>query len=240
MSRPIKLTNAKIKDILNELGLALTNQKMFDGEVNVTYREKDTNETTVLDFTPLAYSKMLALVNNFDTEVAWHGTIERGEGSFIVKDIFVYPQEVSGATVNTDQEKYEQWLYGLDDNTFNALRFQGHSHVNMGTSPSGVDTTHQEKIVEQLGDDDFYVFVIWNKKNAHTIKIVDTANNVIYFDEDIAVTVGGVCINMDKFITDAKGMVTSKSYLKADTKKSSKPKYYNDDFDYYEYLGFGR
>ena len=40
--------------------------------------------------------------------------------------IFSYtPQEVTVSTVNTDQAAYTEWLYGLDDDTFNKIRMQG-------------------------------------------------------------------------------------------------------------------
>ena len=40
----------------------------------------------------------------------------------------------------------------------------GHSHVNMGTSPSATDTKLQEDHLAQLQDNDFYIFLIVNKK----------------------------------------------------------------------------
>ena len=46
--------------------------------------------------------------------------------------------------------------------------YAGHSHVNMGTSPSSVDLNHQEEILRMLGDNDFYIFMIWNKSFAST------------------------------------------------------------------------
>ena len=79
-----------------------------------------------------------------------HGTVLRTENSksdsneFIVEDIFVYPQEVTGSTVTTDQEAYSKWLYELDDDIFNNLRMQSHSHCNMGVSVYGnLKTSHR-------------------------------------------------------------------------------------------------
>ena len=107
-------------------------------------------------FTELAYRKFQALVDGFNNEVAWHGLAYRGEDEskdeYYITDILVYPQEVTGATVTTDQKKYQDWLMSQEDNIFNNVRMQGHSHVNMGVSPSGVDENLYESILTQLDE----------------------------------------------------------------------------------------
>ncbi|MDE6150096.1 MAG: hypothetical protein K2F81_08405, partial [Ruminococcus sp.] len=91
------------------------------------------------------------------------------------------------ATVNTDQEKYEMWLMGHDDDVFNNIRMQGHSHVNMGVTPSTVDTSLYERILDQLDDTMFYIFMIWNKKKDKTVKIYDLKKNVLFDTSDVTV-----------------------------------------------------
>jgi len=125
---------------------------------------------------------------------------------FLIEDIFVYPQEVTGSTVNTDQTAYIEWLYGLDDETFSKLRMQGHSHVKMGVSPSGVDDAHRKQILEQLEQDMFYIFMIWNKSlMVHTL-IYDMANNTLYEDKDVEVKLLGN-EGLVEFMADAKDKV---------------------------------
>lgn len=137
------------------------------------------------------------------------------------RDILVYPQQVSGATVNTDQEEYTNWLYGLEDAVFNALKMQGHSHVDMGVSPSSVDLTHQSEILSQLEGDMFYIFMIWNKRLEHTIKIYDLGSNTLYEDEDIQL----VCPDLEDFLTQADQMVKKKSSAPAAKSKKSSAGY---------------
>lgn len=169
---------------------------------------------------------MLTLVREFDKEVAWHGIAHRcedEEDAYIISDILVYPQEVTGATVNTDQEKYQMWLMNHDDDVFNNIRMQGHSHVNMSTSPSTVDTSLYDRILEQLDDDMFYIFLIWNKRNEKTIKIYDLAKNVLFETADVTVSVREDDIGMERFLKNAKEMVQDKKYTPVKTTTYGNP-----------------
>lgn len=218
MSKPIKLTPDILADAKKEFEeqLSSLNTKMFDGKVTFTktYKWKGDDKATII-FTPGAYFKMFRLIQEFSDEVAWHGVAYRdAEDSsvFHITDIIVYPQTVTGSTVNTNQVEYETWLMGLDDEIFNNLRMQGHSHVNMTTTPSGVDTSHQEAILNQLEDSMFYIFMIWNKSLSHNIKIFDLQNNTLYEDGDVIVKIAAGDEDYDEFIKKAKDLVVKKTY----------------------------
>ena len=88
---------------------------------------------------------------------------------------------------------------------------QGHSHVNMGVSPSGVDDKHRQQILDQLEKDMFYIFMIWNKSlTVHTL-VYDMARNVLYEDKDVDVRLfGGE--SMDEFLDDARAKVQKKTH----------------------------
>ena len=45
----------------------------------------------------------------------------------------------------------------------NKIRYHGHSHVQMPTSPSTVDVSHMQNLVSSLKEDEFYIFQIFNK-----------------------------------------------------------------------------
>jgi len=212
MSKPIRITEQMKKNAQAEFTSLLDNLKMSDGEIRYTKAFEYKDATCTLWMAPLAYSKTVALVTNFSDEVAWHGIATRkSKDEFIIEDVFVYPQEVTGSTVNTDQERYTQWLYEFDDDSFNKIRMQGHSHVNMGVSPSGVDSEHREQILEQLDNDMFYIFMVWNKSlKTHTL-IYDMENNILYDDKDVCVKIIGDD-SLDSFLTDAKKKVQKKSY----------------------------
>lgn len=214
--RPVKLRETELDQLAAEFREVLSRTKMFDGKISFTKEYKYENaEKAQVVFTPLAYIKMFNLIDKFDSEVGWHCVVRRDserESRFIISDILVYPQYVTGTTVNTDQARYTTWLMCHDDEVFNAIRGHGHSHVRMGVTPSGVDTTHWEGILSQMGDDDFYVFQIWNKNGAHTIKVYDLKNNVLYEDGDVEVSIGDNGIDMESFVSDARELVQKKTY----------------------------
>jgi len=211
MSKPIRITDQMKKDAQAEFAALLENLKMSDGAIRYTKAFENKDDACVLWLTPLAYSKTIALVTEFSDEVAWHGlAVRKAKNEFVIEDIFVYPQEVTGSTVNTDQGRYTKWLYEFDDDSFNKIRMQGHSHCNMGVSPSGVDNGHREKILEQLDADMFYIFMVWNKSlKTHTM-IYDMENNILYDDKDVSVKIIGDD-SLDSFLADAQKKVQKKS-----------------------------
>lgn len=215
MAKPILITEAIAEEMAREFKSKLLSSKLSDGSVSYTqklaYDVKDYDKVFVL-FEPAAYAKMSMLISRFDSEVAWHGTVQRpSENCFVIKDILVYPQEVTGANVTTDQEEYQQWMMMLDDDTFNSLHMQGHSHVNMSVSPSTTDLTHQEEILAQLSDEHFYIFMIWNKRGERNIKIFDMRSNTMYENSDIIVGFAGDPVSLDGFVDDAKTKVVRKT-----------------------------
>ena len=163
------------------------------------------NAVTV-NFTIEAYEQMYALVNHFDCEVAWHGLAHRVDDThFQITKILLYPQDVDSVTVTTDQVGYSNWLNDRSDEEFNSIRFQGHSHVNMGTSPSGLDESKQWDIIKDLDETDFYVFVIVNKRHEYHIWVVDKAKNAVYTEKDVNVTIG--TFDKNEFLKDADTLV---------------------------------
>lgn len=246
MANYIKLEANTVSEIMNEVQ-AMISGRFLDGILK--YEKKlEINKRCNLTFSDIAWAKMNALISGFDSEVAWHGFSRKDGNNYFIDDIVVYPQNVSSATVTTDQEEYEKWLAELNDDEFNSLRFQGHSHVNMSTSPSGVDTSLYDRILSQLTDEDFYIFAIWNKKGEHTVYIYDMVDNIKYDTKDIDITVE----TLSGFLENAQDLVKKETYTttspkknddsksdkkKSDNKKSeaseSKAKYTPVDYNYY-------
>lgn len=144
------------------------------------------------NYTLEAWTKQKALVDAFSSEIGWNGLVRKtGPQSYECYDIVVFPQSVSGATVRTDQQKFQAWQDALSDEQFNNMRMNAHSHVNMPPSPSGQDLSDQQRLVDTLGADDFYFIFIWNKSEQYTVKFVDMAENAIYEQDEIEITIGG-------------------------------------------------
>lgn len=219
MSKIIRMTPEYIEQIKREFEEAITKAKIADGKISYTKSFATTNQKARLLFTEKAWTKMQALLREFDKEVAWHGVVERGENNdYLVSDILVYPQQVSAANVEMDTEEYAKWIQeGIlsGDERYDHFYFQGHSHVNMGTTPSSVDLNHQEEILNKLRDTGFYVFVIWNKRNERNIKIYDLAKNTLFETGDVSVEVVEEEDGVEKFVREAKKLVRNKTYTPA-------------------------
>lgn len=214
--QPIKMNQKIINDILTDVYTQIASLNVLKNEkVSISKMlSKPAKDAVEVNFTPEAYHEMCMLIDHFDTEVAWHGLVDRIDKThFRITKILVYPQKVTGATVNTDQEKYTNWQNELDDDTFNALRFQGHSHVNMSTNPSSVDMDKQWEMINNFEDDVFYIFMIWNKKRNYNVRVVDMAENVIYSGDDVKVTIGDT--DMKSFLTEAKKFIEKPNYTYA-------------------------
>lgn len=182
----INPTPEDIDKAVEEVRELLTKGKQLSNTIKLSIDlVKPDTEKAELIVTPIVKEKIAALVDIVDTEVAWHCTVERGEkaNQFLMTDIVMFPQIVSGGTVQTDDVKYTQWLYSLPIEQFDHLRFHGHSHVNMAVSPSGVDLTYQTNLLTNVTD--FYIFGIYNKRGTNNLIIYDVENNLIYEDKDI-------------------------------------------------------
>lgn len=170
-------------------------------------------------YTPLAWTKQFLLIMSQSGEVGWHGLVEvvdRDKNIYKITDIIVYPQMVSGATVTTDELVYSNWLGSQPDEIFNGLKAHFHSHVNMATTPSCVDEADKDKIVEQLSPDkpdQFYIFMIWNKKLEFSADIYDVKNHIRWQQKDISIEIEGLG-EINKWLEEATTDVKEKKEVK--------------------------
>lgn len=191
--RPIKLTPQTIQTIQQAFNNNLENLRLQGDVLNFSYNLNTDFKKTIpqniqkpdIYISAVIYLKMLEFVLLCNKEIAWHGTVERRENHFFIKDVFLYPQKISAATVQTDTTEYTQWAEKLPETTFNTMRFQGHSHVNMSTSPSATDLANWNEFLQNLLDNDFYIFAIINKSQELNIRIYDLANNILFDKDDI-------------------------------------------------------
>lgn len=214
MSKSIKVSQQDIERLKDEFMKQLLSGKWENGKVNFQGTLGVIDRKARVCFSDLAWRKMQALIAGFDLEVGWHGIARRGEDEtkdeYYIDDILVYPQEVTDMTVTTDEKEYQDWLLGQEDDVFNNIRFQGHSHVNMGTSPSNVDWELYRGILNQLDDSMFYIFMIWNKKGDKTVLLYDMKKNILFETADVIIDVEDEW-GFNKFIDEAKELVRKKA-----------------------------
>ena len=207
MAKPIYMSNNDVENICSELRNTLNGLRCY-GSIDIKRSFKSDDRRAILYFTPIAWIKMSSLISRFETEIQWHGMVHRiSENEFEVYDIIVHPHKVSGTTVTSEYETSIEWRDSLDDDTFNVIRFHGHSHVNMSVSPSVVDNKYRRDLVTQLptpidNDDIFYILLIINKKHEWSAEIYDLTNNTLYDTDEICISVEG--IDVDSFVAEAK------------------------------------
>ncbi len=216
MAKAIKISKELLEGIRKEFEEALGKAKLSNGKFTFT-RDigKIEGKRATLYYKENAWLKQQALVDNFDKEVAWHGIAKRDEeeeNAYIIEDILVYPQTVTGATVNTDQDEYQTWLYSQSDEVFNHIRMQGHSHVNMGVTPSSVDEELYNALLAQLTGDMFYIFLIFNKRGDRTIKIYDMKENIFFENSDVDLMIIEDGPKIESFVEQAKTLVKARTY----------------------------
>ena len=187
MADNLRMTDEMIETYLEEIRKQLKSGIAYKNTVKLPEAKKVEKKTNLF-ITPEAYAKIMYIVRENSKEVSWHATAERTETGYKVNDVYFCPQVVTGTTVDTDPAKYSEWLKEFDDATYAALRFQGHSHVNMGVSPSSTDEEHRKGIISKIGEDGFYIFMIFNKSGAYSVRIYDARDNVVYDTEDVSVT----------------------------------------------------
>lgn len=210
MPKPIYMTDAMIDecfdDVLSEFkrqyeaarGRAKAGKEMlarglfkFDYKP-IEYTWVDDASRAKIIFDPVAYTKILMLMFGSDKEIGWHGLITRDTDDpsvFHVEDVILFPQTVTSVTVNADDEKYPLWAMNLPDETFAKCRFHGHSHVNMGVTPSATDLTYYAQSIKQFNSG-FYVFMIFNKRFEMFCQVYDFDRNVMYETSEVDIQVG--------------------------------------------------
>lgn len=141
---------------------------------------------------PTVKKKMDLLVKLSDKELAWHGFIDRkSESEFFWYDIILYPQYVTAATVTSEADEYAQWIIKqMEFDNFEDMRLHGHSHVNMGCTPSTVDTNYRKELIVNLTSEDYYIFIIVNKRGDYHVEIYDFKSGILFETSDITVIIG--------------------------------------------------
>ena len=125
--KPIKITEDMRQNMLHEFEQQLKTARIFNGQFEFKKsfafdKEAVKDLRATVYYTPEAFVKTWALVRHFSTEVAWHNLVRRvSETEFEVYDTIVYDQVVTGGTVNTDQQKYTDFLMSLSKEQLNDL-----------------------------------------------------------------------------------------------------------------------
>ena len=126
-----------------------------------------------IHFTYDAISKIWKLVDLASLEVGWLGEVEQiDDFEYEVYEIHLLEQTVHAAETNLSEEGLVKFFF--DDNNLeivDKIRFWGHSHVNMGVSPSTTDL----ETISQLQENsfDYFIMGIFNKSRDIHLEIYE-------------------------------------------------------------------
>lgn len=141
---------------------------MFTQRTNPETKVEYTKERVPKVFiSPEAIAKMQTYVQECDDEIGWLGTAHQDGLNYVISDVFLFDQEVHSTTTEISPEglaTFAEALLEREDgvDVWNQMKVWGHSHVNMGVSPSGQDNKQIETFAG-CGVD-FFIRIIANKK----------------------------------------------------------------------------
>lgn len=256
--RPLRLNDKEKSELINKLlkqFMASLDNYTFGNSTKISFEANiggKLKKKIKLVYSPSAWLKMNALVENFTSEVSWFGLVDKTDDPLVyyIYDVLVCKQQVNGAKVDTEDDDMFEFLSGLSDEQADHLHFQAHSHVNMSTSASGTDLQNQADILANMpGNDGFYIFQIWNKRGDINTYFYDLTNNVFYDKDDVEILIEDETFGtIDDFVDDAKKLVSgiTPAKKKQEALKSGKPQsnvhYYGGGYGYedgYYYPGYG-
>lgn len=170
----------------------------FSGEIKIL--DKTGRYCPRMIFREKAYYDMLKLMASNHaktTEFMFSVLVEKKVlNTVIVEDVFLMPNiKCSAAYCESDPDKYSEFMH--QQYTFeqrHRVRVHAHSHVNMGTSPSGTD---DNLFNEKFNDvDDYYVQLIINHNAQDTVNIRDKVTGVEFKRVPVYAEVGDRVINV--------------------------------------------
>lgn len=130
-------------------------------------------------------NRIKAYIDNYDKEISWLGLVERtGRFSFELKEVYLVKQNCSAATTEMDPQdliRLDAELSSLNilskkSQETKGLYFWGHSHHNMGTSPSGQDNT-QFKALSAASP--YFFRQIANKRGDNNMSLILPDENIL-------------------------------------------------------------
>ena len=127
----------------------------------------------------LAWVKIWRLIDHCPKEVGWLGIVSRMGDNYLIEDIYVPDQEVTGSETLIPPEAMAElcetlMTQGID---ISKLRYWGHSHVNMGVTPSATD---EDQVAEYIEHVDWFIRGIHNKRADSKVDVYDVEKNLIF------------------------------------------------------------
>lgn len=134
-----------------------------------------------------ALTKMYIYVDQCSDEIGWLGTVQELDSGvhFIIDDVHLFKQEVHATTTEITPEglsEFAETLLALPNGVevWNSIKMWGHSHVNMGVTPSSQDDKQMNEFAD-IGHD-YFIRLICNKKGDMKLDFYNYKLGVAFHD----------------------------------------------------------
>lgn len=162
-------------------------------------------------YTPEAYAVIQLAVAHCSKEVGWWGMVEKMEDGYLISDIYIPEQTVTGAETDIDSDAMAALALQLMESNRDPskLCYWGHSHVNMGVSPSGQDEAQVEEYLDNMP---LIIRGIYNKKGEAKVDVYDRERGVVF-----------QCVPTQLYVMDPTTEATWLDLLKTNVKERTYP-----------------
>jgi hypothetical protein len=120
------------------------------------------------------------IVAHCPKEVGWWGTVETlASGDYLISDIYVPEQFVTGTETDILPDAMMSMALGIiqEGKDPDTLYYWGHSHVNMGVTPSGQD---EDQVETYLDDHAVFIRGIYNKSGNSKVDVYDRDRGLVF------------------------------------------------------------
>ena len=170
---------------------------------SITTLQNETHVVPRVFYAPGVWERIQYLVSKCTKEVGWLGLVEKINNDYLITEIFVPEQTVTGAETDISSTAMAALAMQLlrENKDPSKLRYWGHSHVNMSVSPS---TTDENQVAEYLETCNYFIRGIYNKSNASKVDVYDRDRGVAYqcVAESNCYLTQEVIAELDKMIAD--------------------------------------
>lgn len=130
-------------------------------------------------YTTEVWTSIQYIVGKCAKEVGWLGTVEFDGDDYWITEIFIPEQEVTGVTTEIEGDALADLAHWLMENDRDPgqLYYWGHSHVNMGVSPSSQD---ESQLAEYLDNCRVFIRGIYNKKGDTKVDVFDRDAGIVF------------------------------------------------------------
>lgn len=166
------------------------------------------------------WDQMWHIVHACEKEVGWLGLVEEVQDGYLITDIFLPEQIVTGAETDISEDALAELALQLinDGRDTEQLYYWAHSHVDMGVTPSGQD---EDQVDEYLKHTPVFIRGIYNKRGQSKVDVFDTTARVVHqCVEDGIYTPGLTATELQDLDALIEQQVTERSYKPSPSKQN--------------------